>query len=136
MSKTTIFLKNLHRKPSMFITAIMASILLSGCSYLKPYKAPTVQGNVMTAESVQLLQEGLSQDQVRELLGPPMAANPFNPLHWEYTYYSTEKTEQTKQRTKYLVLSFDNDRFLNSWQQLDQKVKLKEDKSWLGLGWF
>ncbi|QCU89963.1 outer membrane protein assembly factor BamE [Thiomicrorhabdus sediminis] len=117
-----------------FVTAGLAS--LSACSYLEPYKAPTVQGNIMTPESVNLLQVGLTQGQVRELLGPPMGSNPFNPLHWEYIYYSTAETKNKKRVRKHLVLNFDQNKFLSNWKQQDLQVELKEDKSWLGLGWF
>ncbi len=90
----------------------------------------------MTSESVQLLQEGLTQNQVRELLGPPMGENAFNPKHWEYVYYTTDKKAQAQKLTKHLVLNFDNDYLLANWTKTDNHVQLKQDDSWLGLDWF
>lgn len=114
----------------------LSLITLSGCSYIEPYKAPMTQGNVMTSESVQLLQEGLTKRQVRELLGPPQGQHPFQPNHWEYVYFSTLKNEKNEALSRHLVIAFDDDQLLKSWKEQEHKVELKEDKSWLGLGWF
>ncbi|WP_198525643.1 outer membrane protein assembly factor BamE [Thiomicrorhabdus sp. Kp2] len=136
MSKTNTSLTSTARSRSIILAGVFSLSLLSGCSYLEPYKAPLTQGNVMTKESLKLLQEGLTQSQVRELLGPPMGQNPFDPSHWEYIYYSSESNSQTKNNAVHIVLKFDNDKLLNSWQEQDQKVTLKEDDSFLGLDWF
>ena len=114
----------------------LSASLLSGCSYLEPYKAPITQGNVVTQESVDLLQEGLSKSQVVELFGPPLGEHPFNPNHWEYTYYSSLSNERTQVYTRHLILKFDDDQYLESWQETPQSIQLNEDKSFLGLGWF
>ena len=136
MSKSRFrFLKLSSIRPALLVTGLSLS-MLTGCSYLEPYKAPLVQGNVMTEESVKLLQEGLSKSQVRELLGPPLGEHPFNPNHWEYTYYSSIHDEKSKKLSRHLVLTFDKDQLLSSWQESQHNVQLKEDKSWLGLGWF
>ncbi len=121
---------------SLTVTLLLSSALLSGCSYLEPYKAPLVQGNVMTAESVDLLQEGLTKNQVRELLGPPMGQHPFNPNQWEYTYFSSEKNDKTAKLSRYLTIEFDNDQLLANWSEKENEVALKQDDSWLGLDWF
>lgn len=90
----------------------------------------------MTQESVSLLQEGLTKGQVRELLGPPMGQDTFNPKHWDYVYYTTAENSKTKKLAKHLVLNFDNDDLLDNWKSNNTNVQLKEDSSWLGLGWF
>jgi outer membrane protein assembly factor BamE len=114
---------------------VFSLVTLSGCSYLAPYKPALTQGNVMKPESVQLLQVGLTKQQVRELLGPPLGKNPFQPNHWEYAFYSTnEKLHQDSAR--HVVLNFDQDQMLKDWQVSESKVELKNDDSWLGLGWF
>lgn len=125
---------NMVRKPIIALT--LSTVFLSGCSYLEPYKAPIYQGNVMTSESVKLLQEGLSKNQVRELLGPPHGEHPFNPNHWEYSYYSSDQTEKTDTLTRHLVINFDKDGYLKQWQEIEATVPLQEDDSFLGLGWF
>ncbi len=136
MSKLNFLKKTTSPLRASALIAGLAISMLSGCSYLEPYKAPLVQGNVMTQESIQLLQEGLTKSQVRELLGPPMGEHPFNPQHWEYTYYSSIENAQNKEHSLQLVLDFDKDNLLKSWKETEQSVQLKKDDSWLGLGWF
>ena len=118
------------------ITAMTLTVFtLSGCSYLEPYKAPIYQGNVMTTESVNLLQEGLSKNQVRELLGPPHGENPFNPNHWEYTYYLSIQDEKNQALNRHLVINFDKDGFIKNWQENKAANTLKKD-NFLGFDWF
>ncbi|VAW46681.1 Outer membrane beta-barrel assembly protein BamE [hydrothermal vent metagenome] len=109
--------------------------LLSGCSYFQPYKTPLTQGNVMTQEAIASLQEGLSKKQVRELLGPPLGQDPFNPNHWEYIFYSAN-TDLHSDSAKHLVVYFDRDDMLESWKTRQKTIQLKEDKSFFGLGVF
>jgi len=136
MATVNSLFKKSFRSNSIVIATVLSAGLLTGCSYLEPYKAPVTQGNVMTTESVGLLQEGLTKQQVRELLGPPTGANPFNPMHWEYIYYTTISNSKTKDHTRHLVLQFDKDNLLDNWKESNHNVALKEDDSWLGLGWF
>jgi len=136
MLKANTSLKKTNHSAGIILTGLLSLSLLSGCSYLEPYKAPLTQGNVMTNESVKLLQEGLTQGQIRELLGPPMGANAFNPKHWEYVYFTTDENANTKNSSTHLVLKFDNDGLLDSWSQSEPKIQLNKDNSWLGLGWF
>jgi len=136
MSKVNTSLKKPYHFTALLLAGLFSLSLLAGCSYLEPYKAPLTQGNVITNDSVKLLQEGLTQAQVRVSLEPQMSQKPFNPKHWEYIYYTSTENSQTKNLAKHLVLKFDNDNLLNSWKMAEQNVKLKEDDSWLGLGWF
>ena len=136
MSKVNTSLKKPYHFTALLLAGLFSLSLLAGCSYLEPYKAPLTQGNVITNDSVKLLQEGLTQAQVRVSLEPQMGHKPFNPIQWEYIYYTSTENSQTKNLAKHLVLKFDNDNLLNSWKMAEQNVKLKEDDSWLGLGWF
>jgi outer membrane protein assembly factor BamE len=117
------------------LSLALSASLLSGCSYLEPYKAPLTQGNVMTEESVSHIQEGLTKGQVRELLGPPQGKNPFNPNHWEYIFYSSNSTLHTDS-ARHLIINFDEDEMIKDWKSLPANVTLNQDDSWLGLDWF
>ncbi|MCF6299198.1 MAG: outer membrane protein assembly factor BamE [Thiomicrorhabdus sp.] len=121
---------SLHSK--RIITIGLSIVLLSGCSYFQPYKAPLTQGNVMTQEAVSSLQEGLSKKQVRELLGPPLGQDPFNPNHWEYIFYSAN-TDLHAGSTKHLVVYFDQDEMLENWKMRDKTILLEEDHRFLGI---
>jgi outer membrane protein assembly factor BamE len=117
------------------LSLALSASLLSGCSYLEPYKAPLTQGNVMTEESISHIQEGLTKGQVRELIGPPQGKNPFNPNHWEYVFYSSNSTLHTDSAS-HLIINFDEDEMIKDWKALPTTVALKQDDSWLGLDWF
>ncbi len=123
------------KNKTLGLSLALSVCLLSGCSYLAPYKAPLTQGNVMTEESVSHIQEGLTKEQVRELIGPPQGRDPFNPNHWEYVFYSSNTTLHTDS-TKHLVINFDEDGMIKDWKALPTNVTLNHDDSWLGLDWF
>ena len=121
--------------PKLLI-AFTLTFALSGCSYFKPYKSEVTQGNIITEESLSLLQEGLSKDQVRALFGPPMAGeNPFNPNHWEYVFYNW-RGENHSEVKEHLVINFDQEGFVNRWETKATQIKLKERDSLFGLNIF
>ncbi|MBO1924155.1 outer membrane protein assembly factor BamE [Thiomicrorhabdus sp. 6S3-12] len=128
-------------KPSRIKKLILTGLLfstigaLNGCSAFKPYEVPVTQGNVMTEESLDLIQEGLNQIQVRKLLGPPIGQNTFNPYHWEYLFYTTDPKSDLAVK-RHLVLQFDENFYLTKWESHPIQVQMKKDDSFLGLGWF
>ncbi len=129
--------KNPYKKQGggKLIALGLSLVLLSGCSFFQPYKAPLTQGNVMTQEAIASLQVGLDKNQVRELLGPPLGKDPFNPNHWEYIFYSAN-TDLHSDSARHLVILFDEDNMLKSWEKRTKTITLKEDNSFLGLGFF
>ncbi len=97
---------------------------LSGCSILEPYKAPLTQGTIITQENIGLIQVGLTKGQTRQLFGPPMGEDPFNPSHWDYVYYSTDNTLHPD-AVKRLSIYFDEDEMIKSWEVSDKPVKIE-----------
>ncbi len=73
-----------------------ASLLLVGCAAPKipgiSFKIPQVhritvqQGNVITAEMVGRLKQGMTKEQVTFIMGESIAHNIFNPNRWDYIY--------------------------------------------------
>lgn len=103
-----------------FLSASLIALLtttLIACGGVMPYKPAITQGIVVTPEMLDELQPGLSQQQVRQLLGPNYGENPFKPNHWEYVYTSTDPSIHPD-AIKHLVIEFDQDGYLTSWQQL------------------
>jgi outer membrane protein assembly factor BamE len=71
---------------------LLAVALLSGCTALqgfslKPYRMNIQQGNYLEAEAVDQLEVGMTQSQVRFLIGTPMIADPFNADRWDYVFF-------------------------------------------------
>lgn len=117
---------------ALILSLGLSTLILSGCSYLAPYQTPLTQGNVMKQEAIDSLQEGLNKDQVRLLLGPPLAQHPFQPNHWEYVFY-TNNPDLHADSAKHLVIQFDEDNLLKAWAMRDEEVEIEQDKAWLGL---
>lgn len=62
------------------------------------------QGNEVQATQLKQLKIGMSENQVRFVLGAPLLTNPFNPNRWDYTYAYTPP--YAKQQVKHLTLYF------------------------------
>lgn len=74
------------------VSLLLAIALLGGCSALqgfsvKPYRMNIQQGNYLEAEAVDQLEIGMTESQVRFLIGTPMVADPFNADRWDYVFF-------------------------------------------------
>lgn len=71
---------------------ILIVLLLAGCTAaqgfsLRPYRMNIQQGNYLEAKDVDQLEVGMTQSQVRFLIGTPMVADPFNADRWDYVFF-------------------------------------------------
>lgn len=97
--------------------AAAALVTLVGCSSGKwgfPYRAPTQQGNWVTAEQVSYLRQGFTKDQVLYALGTPTLVDIFRPNRWDYPYHY--KPGYGKPVYRNLSLWFDENGLLERWQ--------------------
>jgi outer membrane protein assembly factor BamE len=97
--------------------ATTALISLVGCSSGKwgfPYRAPTQQGNWVTAEQASYLRPGLTQAQVLYALGTPSLVDIFRPNRWDYPYHFKPGYGEPVHRN--LSLWFDENGLLERWQ--------------------
>lgn len=92
------------------ISLVMIGLTLSGCSFFTLHKMDVKQGNVLEANDVQQLRNGMSQAQVKEILGTPMLTNIFSPNRIDYVY-TTQKGGQAMQEKK-VVCIFNNGRLV------------------------
>ena len=70
-----------------FITVI----LLAGCAeFPGVYKIDVPQGNIITQEMVDQLRPGMTQSQVRYVMGTPLITDSFNKNRWDYLYRLTK----------------------------------------------
>jgi len=73
------------------------AVSLAGCQIV--YRLPTRQGNVLEQKDLDKLQIGMTPDQVRFLLGTPIANSPLRTDRWEYlAYYKSPRGEETNRR--------------------------------------
>lgn len=102
----------------------LSAVLVSGCSWIEPYKPTLTQGTIISQNALSLLQEGLTKDQARQLFGPPLGQDPFNPNHWDYVFYTTDDTFHPD-AIKQLTLQFDADGMVSAWTVSDTPMQLK-----------
>ncbi|HEY0975618.1 MAG TPA: outer membrane protein assembly factor BamE [Solimonas sp.] len=67
------------------LVILLAAFSLSACQLI--YKLPTRQGNVIEQKQLDQLKVGMTPDQVKFLLGTPLAASPFRDDRWDYVGY-------------------------------------------------
>ncbi len=85
-------------------TIIALGVLLGACSLV--YKLPTRQGNVIEQKQLDQLELGMTPQQVRFLLGTPLAASPFVKDRWDYVGYY--KSPRGKESSRIVNLYFEN----------------------------
>lgn len=83
------------------ISLTLIGCFLSGCSFLQTHRIDIEQGNVFTQADINKLHPGMSQDQVKEIMGSPMLINIFSPnrIDYVYTFQSGHKEMQEKRVT-------------------------------------
>src|SRR5204863_6571783 len=59
---------------------------LSSCSLFRVHKMDIEQGNVMTPDMVAQLHPGMSESQVKSIMGTPMLTNTFSGGRIDYVY--------------------------------------------------
>jgi outer membrane protein assembly factor BamE len=62
------------------------------------YKIDINQGNYLSQDMVDKLKVGMTQTQVRQVLGTPLVASPFRPDRWDYVYEFTRQGRVVEHR--------------------------------------
>ena len=98
-----------------FLRSMLAAIVLGASAFVASglggcalYKIDVAQGNLITDEMKQNLKLGMTQRQVRYLLGSPMVQDAFHPERWDYVYMLRRGNGDTAQ--EHLRLTFTGDR--------------------------
>lgn len=102
-----------HLRAIAFILTIAS---LTGCSYLKSprlpslpgvHKFPIQQGNIVNQDMVDQLKPGMTRSQVRFVLGTPLIADTFQQNRWDY-WYSVKLPDGRELRER-MAVHFTND---------------------------
>jgi outer membrane protein assembly factor BamE len=64
----------------------------------EPYKLDIQQGNYITADAVKQLKQGMTQEQVRNILGSPLILDPFRADRWDYVFHYQQANGKTDTR--------------------------------------
>lgn len=65
------------------IFILFCSLLLSSCIL---HRQNIQQGNIITQEQIAQLKVGMTEEQVRYVMGTPVLQNTFEPNRWDYVY--------------------------------------------------
>lgn len=87
--------------------------VLASCSNLRfpgVYKINVAQGNIVTQDLLDKLQVGMSQNQVKYVLGAPLIQDTFNENRWDY-YYSLKNGYTGKTKSSLVTVYFDDTGF-------------------------
>ncbi|WP_027349577.1 outer membrane protein assembly factor BamE [Halotalea alkalilenta] len=68
------------------VTLCCVISLIGGCGFFSVYKRDQPQGNLITPEMVQQVQQGMTREQVTYIMGAPLMDNPFDADQWDYVY--------------------------------------------------
>ena len=88
--------------------------LMSGCNYMLPegftlaqHRVQVQQGNVLSEEAVRQLRIGMTTEQVKFLMGSPMAEDAFHKTRWEYPYYKEASSEAEESELGLISIHFE-----------------------------
>jgi outer membrane protein assembly factor BamE (lipoprotein component of BamABCDE complex) len=88
------------------VLTLIAALALAGCGIV--YKLPTRQGNIIDQKEVDQVKVGMTKDQVRFLLGTPVATTAFDSDRWDYFgYYKPPRGDST---SRTITLYFEGDK--------------------------
>lgn len=76
-----------HRRPTACL--LLAAIVLGGCSnalFPGVYRIDIEQGNIVTQDMLDKLKAGMTEAQVRFVMGSPQLTDAFEPERWIYLY--------------------------------------------------
>ncbi|MBL4584755.1 MAG: outer membrane protein assembly factor BamE [Pseudomonadales bacterium] len=77
---------------------MLAISLLAGCSIPGVYRIDIQQGNQITQEMVDQLKPGMTDKQVRFILGTPLIIDSFHTQRWDYVYSMDKPNEPVQSK--------------------------------------
>ena len=95
------------------ILLLFIGVIIAGCSIPKTYEVVISQGNLVDQEMMDKLEVGMTESQVKFVMGSPLISDTFYPNRWDYF---TSVTQGTKTYTEQRIsLYFENDK-LARWE--------------------
>jgi outer membrane protein assembly factor BamE len=109
------------------------ALALSACGTTNwgfPYRADIQQGNWITSEQVAKLQQGMTREQVRFILGTPALQDIFHTDRWDYPYFNKPGYGDKQQRR--FTVWFEGDS-LTRWEGDEQPDRQPFQKADTGM---
>ena len=83
---------------------VVAAIWLGACVY----RIDVQQGNLLEQDEIDGVKVGMTRNQVRFLLGTPVAQDAFHSDRWDYIYFFKQGRSRKADR-RWLIVYFDDD---------------------------
>lgn len=101
------------KKNLSFLKIIPLLLLISGCSIPKIYQVVISQGNLVDQEMLDKLEVGMTESQVKFVMGTPLISDTFYPNRWDYF---TSVTQGDKTYTNQKITLFFEENKLIKWE--------------------
>ena len=98
---------------SKVITLLLSILLLSSCSIPRIFQVVISQGNLVDQEMLDKLEIGMTESQVKFVMGTPLISDTFYPNRWDYF---TSVTQGENSYTNQKITLYFKDNKLVSWE--------------------
>ena len=95
------------------ITLLLSVLLLSSCSIPRIFQVVISQGNLVDQEMLDKLEIGMTESQVKFVMGTPLISDTFYPNRWDYF---TSVTQGENSYTNQKITLYFKDNQLVSWE--------------------
>jgi outer membrane protein assembly factor BamE len=112
------------KKLLILIIVNCCALVVTGCSI---YRIDIQQGNIIDQDDLNQVSLGMTQHQVRYILGTPIVQDPFHKDRWDYLY--SLKKGKKKAVTKNVTLHFDKKKLVKIEGTMQPDPKAKKDLS-------
>ena len=87
------------------IFVLIIGLFISACSIFQVHKVDVEQGNIITPANLAKLRIGMSETQVKEVMGTPVLINVFSLNRLNYVYTFRKGREQMRETRVVLIFS-------------------------------
>ena len=96
-----------------FVVLLLTTVLLASCSIPRIFQVVISQGNLVDQEMLDKLEVGMTESQVKFVMGTPLISDTFYPNRWDYfTSVTQGETTYTNQK---VTLYFEESKLV-SWE--------------------
>ena len=95
------------------LSILIISLLLSNCSIPRIFQVVISQGNLVDQEMLDKLEIGMTESQVKFVMGTPLISDTFYPDRWDYF---TSVTQGDNTYTNQKITLYFEDNKLVSWE--------------------
>ena len=95
------------------LSILIISLLLSNCSIPRIFQVVISQGNLVDQEMLDKLEIGMTESQVKFVMGSPLISDTFYPDRWDYF---TSVTQGDNTYTNQKITLYFEDNKLVSWE--------------------